>query len=61
MRRHETLAVYEFCFSAGRGLGEKERMTPQNVAYWFSNRRKDIKRMAREGEPLIGHWSVKEK
>ncbi|XP_076463235.1 uncharacterized protein LOC143295430 isoform X1 [Babylonia areolata] len=34
---------------AGRALGEKERMTPQNVAYWFSNRRKDIKRLAREG------------
>ncbi|KAL8577413.1 hypothetical protein ACOMHN_021593 [Nucella lapillus] len=33
----------------GRALGEKECMTPQNVAYWFSNRRKDIKRMAREG------------
>ncbi|XP_070194392.1 homeobox-containing protein 1-like isoform X2 [Littorina saxatilis] len=33
----------------GRGLADKEKMTPQNVAYWFSNRRKDIKRMAREG------------
>ncbi|KAK7099752.1 homeobox-containing protein 1-like [Littorina saxatilis] len=32
----------------GRGLADKEKMTPQNVAYWFSNRRKDIKRMARE-------------
>ncbi|XP_005089769.1 homeobox-containing protein 1 [Aplysia californica] len=35
--------------SRDRELGEKEKMTPFNVSNWFSNRRKEIKRLAKIG------------
>ena len=37
-------------FFLGRHLGEKERVSSQIVANWFANRRKEIKKMAREGK-----------
>ena len=33
----------------GRDMNEKEKVSPQIVANWFANRRKEVKKMAREG------------
>ena len=43
---HTTLCLY----SAGRPLGDKEVVTAQIVSNWFANKRKEMKKLAREGE-----------
>ncbi|GAB1601713.1 hypothetical protein Ahia01_000449700 [Argonauta hians] len=35
--------------STGRELCEKEKVTPQIVSNWFNNRRKEMKKLAKEG------------
>jgi hypothetical protein len=38
-----------FVPAAGRSLSEKETVTPQIVGNWFANKRKELKKIAREG------------
>ncbi|ELT96819.1 hypothetical protein CAPTEDRAFT_124171 [Capitella teleta] len=33
----------------GRELGDKERVTAQIISNWFANKRKELKKIAREG------------
>ena len=40
---------------AGRVLSEKETVTPQIVGNWFANKRKELKKIAREGK---WYWAI---
>ena len=39
--------------SAGRELGDKERVTAQIISNWFANKRKELKKIAREGKLTV--------
>jgi len=37
------------CVSAGRVLTEREKVSAQIISNWFANKRKELKKLAREG------------
>jgi len=38
------------CVAAGRALTEREKVSAQIISNWFANKRKELKKLAREGE-----------
>ena len=49
------LYVSILCSTGGRQLTERETVTPQVVANWFANKRKEVKKLAKEGERNSTH------
>jgi len=39
------------CVAAGRALTEREKVSAQIISNWFANKRKELKKLAREGQP----------
>ena len=41
--------LFHSFFLAGKQPGDRERVNPQVVSNWFANKRKEMKKVAREG------------
>jgi len=44
-----SMFVVPLCASAGRTLTEREKVSAQIISNWFANKRKELKKLAREG------------
>lgn len=43
------ISVIVLLLSAGRELTDREKVTAQIISNWFANKRKELKKLAREG------------